>query len=68
MKTVALAETGASTTREGISEADIRVMMSMIDYLFSEISRIDPISAGHLSEARASLADAVTPSAPERAH
>ncbi len=63
MKTVALAETGAADTHERISEADIRVMMSMIEYLFTEISRIDPVSAHHLSEARTSLAETVSPAA-----
>ena len=63
MKTVALAETTASEAHDRISDADVRVMISMIDYLFTEISRIDPVSACHLSEARASLADAVTPAA-----
>lgn len=61
MKNVALAETAASETHETVSEADVRVMMSMIEYLFTEVSRIDPVSAHHLSEARASLAETVTP-------
>jgi hypothetical protein len=61
MKNVALAETAASEAHESISEADIRVMITMIEYLFTEISRIDPVSAHHLGEARASLAETVTP-------
>ncbi len=68
MKNVALAEAAASEARETISDADVRVMMSMIEYLFTEISRIDPISAHHLQEARNSLAEAVMPSALPRAH
>jgi hypothetical protein len=38
-------------------------MMSMLEYLFTEISRIDPVAAHHLSEARATLAETVTPAA-----
>jgi Pyruvate/2-oxoacid:ferredoxin oxidoreductase gamma subunit len=68
MKNVALAEAAGSEARETISEADIRVMMSMIEYLFTEIDRIDPVAAYHLQEARASLVDTVMPSAPPRAH
>ena len=63
MKTVALAETAASEAHERISELDVRVMITMLEYLFTEISRIDPVSAHHLSEARASLAETVTPAA-----
>jgi hypothetical protein len=63
MKNVALAETAASEAHESISESDIRVMISMLEYLFTEISRIDPVSAHHLSEARDSLAETVTPAA-----
>jgi hypothetical protein len=63
MKTVAIAETTAAETHERISDADVRVMMSMLEYLFTEISRIDPVAAHHLSDARASLAETVTPAA-----
>jgi hypothetical protein len=63
MKNVALAETTATETHERISDADVRVMMSMLEYLFTEISRIDPVAAYHLNEARCSLAETVTPSA-----
>jgi len=63
MKTVAIAETTAAETLERISDADVRVMMSMLEYLFTEISRIDPVAAHHLSEARATLAETVTPAA-----
>jgi len=68
MKNVALAETSASDAHETISDADIRVMMGMIEYLFTEISRIDPISAHHLQEARASLDETFMPLALARAH
>ena len=68
MKNVALAETAASEAHETISDADIRVMMSMIEYLLTEISRIDPVAAHHLSEARASLAETVRPAALQRPH
>jgi hypothetical protein len=68
MKNVALAETAASEAHENISDADIRVMMSMMEYLFTEISRIDPVSAHHLDEARVSLAETVMPAALPRAH
>jgi hypothetical protein len=63
MKTVALVETAASEAHERVSEADVRVMIAMLEYLFTEISRIDPVSAHHLGEARASLAETVTPAA-----
>jgi hypothetical protein len=63
MKTVALAETAASEAHDRISDKDIRVMITMIEYLFTEISRIDPVAAHHLSEARTSLAETVTPAA-----
>jgi len=68
MKNVALAETTASEAHETISDADVRVMMSMMEYLFTEISRIDPVSAHHLQEARVSLADSFMPAALPRAH
>ncbi len=68
MKNVALAETAAAEAHETVSDADIRVMMSMIEYLFTEISRIDPVAAHHLSGARASLAETVRPAALQRAH
>jgi hypothetical protein len=68
MKNVALAEAAASEARETISDADIRVMMSMIEYLFTEISRVDPIAAHHLQEARNTLAETVMPAALPRAH
>ena len=63
MKNVELVETTAAEAHERISDADVRVMMSMLEYLFTEISRIDPVAAYHLSEARASLAETVTPAA-----
>jgi hypothetical protein len=68
MKNVALAETAASEAHETVSDSDVRVMLSMIEYLFTEISRIDPVSAHHLSEARASLAETVMPAPLPRAH
>jgi hypothetical protein len=63
MKNVALVETAASEAHERISESDIRVMISMLEYLFTEISRIDPASAHYLNEARVSLAETVAPAA-----
>jgi len=57
MKNAALVENTAAEAHESVSDADIRVMMSMIEYLFTEISRIDPSSARHLQEASASLAE-----------
>ena len=68
MKNVALAEAAASEAHDTVSEADVRVMMSMIEYLFTEISRIDPVAAHHISEARASLAETVRPAALQRPH
>ena len=68
MKNVALVENTAAEAHETVSDADIRVMMSMIEYLFTEISRIDPSSAHHLQEARASLAETFMPSPLPRAH
>lgn len=63
MKNVALAKSAASEAHERISEADVRVMISMLEYLFTEISRIDPVAAHHLGDARASLAETVAPAA-----
>jgi hypothetical protein len=68
MKQVALVKSTAPETHESISDADILVMISMIDYLIIEVSRIDPVSAHHLKSARGSLADTVVPSALPRAH
>ena len=68
MKSVALAKSDAAEVHESISDADILVMISMIDYLITEVSRIDPVSARHLREARGALADSVAPSALPRAH
>jgi hypothetical protein len=63
MKNTALAEATASEAHEPIREADVRVMISMLEYLFTEISRIDPASAHYLNEARVSLAETVAPAA-----
>ena len=68
MKQVALVKSTAPEAHESISDADILVMISMIDYLIIEVSRIDPVSAHHLKSARGSLADSVVPSALPRAH
>jgi hypothetical protein len=68
MKTVDLAKSTASDDHESVSDADVVVMISMIDYLITEIRRIDPMSAHHLESARESLADAVIPVAVARAH
>jgi hypothetical protein len=68
MKQVALVKSAAPETHESVSDADILVMIAMIDYLIIEISRIDPVSADHLKSARGSLADTVVPSALPRAH
>jgi len=69
MKHVALVKSATPETHESsISDADILVMISMIDYLIIEVSRIDPASAHHLRAARGSLADTVVPSALPRAH
>jgi hypothetical protein len=68
MKQVALVKSTAPEAHESISDADILVMISMIDYLIIEVSRIDPVSAHHLKSARGSLADIVVPSALPRAH
>jgi hypothetical protein len=68
MKNVAIAKSDASELQDSISDADILVMISMIDYLVTEVSRIDPVSAHHLKSARGSLADSVVPSALPRAH
>ena len=68
MKQVALVKSAAPEAHESISDADILVMISMIDYLIIEVSRIDPTSAHHLKAARGSLADSVVPSALPRAH
>jgi hypothetical protein len=68
MKNVALVKSDVSEMQDNISDADIRVMMSMIDYLITEVSRIDPVSAHHLKSARGSLADHVVPSSFPRAN
>ena len=68
MKQVALVKSSAPEAHESISDADILVMISMLDYLIIEVSRIDPVSAHHLKSARGSLADTVAPSALPRAH
>ena len=68
MKNVALVENSATEAHDNVSDADVRVMMSMIEYLFTEISRIDPSSARHLQEARASLAETFMPAPLPRAH
>lgn len=68
MKNVALVKPAVSEAPESISDADILVMISMLDYLIIEISRIDPMSAHHLKSAREALADSVVPSAVPRAH
>jgi hypothetical protein len=68
MKHVALVKSATPEPHESISDADILVMISMIDYLITEVSRIDPVSAHHLKSARGSLADTVVPSALPRAH
>jgi len=69
MKSIALVKSEATETHESsISDQDIRVMISMIDYLITEISRIDPVSANHLQSARGTLADSVMPAAYPRAH
>jgi hypothetical protein len=68
MKNVALAKSDAGETPDSISDADILVMITMIDYLISEVSRIDPLSAHHLKSARGSLADSIVPSALPRAN
>jgi len=68
MKHLALVESDTHEPHESISDADILVMIAMIDYLIIEVSRIDPVSAHHLKSARGSLADTVVPSALPRAH
>jgi hypothetical protein len=68
MKHVALVESDTPEPLESISDADILVMIAMLDYLITEVSRIDPVSAHHLKSARGSLADNVVPSALPRAH
>ncbi len=68
MKQLALVKSASPETHESVSDADILVMISMIDYLIIEVSRIDPVSAHHLKSARGSLADTVVPSALPRAH
>ena len=68
MKQVALVKSTAPEAHESVSDADVLVMIAMIDYLIIEVSRIDPVSAHHLKEARGSLADGVVPSALPRAH
>ena len=68
MKHVAIVKSATPEPHESISDADILVMISMIDYLIIEVSRIDPASAHHLRAARGSLADTVVPSALPRAH
>jgi hypothetical protein len=68
MKNIALVKSDAPETHDSISDADILVMISMIDYLITEVSHIDPVSAHHLKSARGSLADFVDPSALPRAN
>jgi hypothetical protein len=69
MKSIALVKSAtASEPQENISDADILVMISMIDYLITEIGRIDPDSEQHLRAARGSLAESVAPVALPRAH
>lgn len=68
MKNVDLATSAAAEEHESVSDADVIVMISMIDYLIIEIGRIDPISAHHLKSARESLADASMPAAIARSH
>ena len=68
MKNVALARSDATEVYESISDADILVMISMIDYLITEVSRIDPVASHHLRVARGALADSVAPSALPRPH
>jgi hypothetical protein len=68
MKTIALAKSAVAETHDPVSDADVVVMISMIDYLITEVSRIDPVSARHLRSARGTLADSVVPSALPRPH
>ncbi len=68
MQSIALVKSDASEPHETINDQDILVMISMIDYLITEISRIDPVSAHHLKSARGSLAESVGPAALPRAH
>jgi hypothetical protein len=68
MKTVDLATSTTSEDHENVSNSDVLVMISMIDYLITEIRRINPMSAHHLESARESLADAAIPAAVGRAH
>jgi len=68
MKQVALVKSTAPEAHESVSDADVLVMIAMIDYLIIEVSRIDPVSAHHLKSARGSLADTVAPAALPRAH
>ena len=68
MKQVALVKSATPAPHESISDADILVMIAMLDYLIIEVSRIDTVSAHHLKAARGSLADCVVPSALPRAH
>ena len=68
MKHVAIVKSATPEPHESISDADILVMISMLDYLIIEVSRIDPVSAHHLKSARGSLADTVVPSTLPRAH
>ncbi len=69
MKSIALVKSGtASEPHEGISDADILVMISMIDYLITEVGRIDPESTHHLRAARGTLAESVAPAVLPRAH
>ena len=65
MKNLALAK---SAVEPSISDADILVMISMLDYLIVEVGRIDPTSAHHLKSARETLADGVVPVAIPRSH
>jgi hypothetical protein len=68
MKNVALVKPAAPEGHDTISDADVHVMISMIDYLIIEISRIDSMSAHHLKSARESLSDSVVPAATPRSH
>jgi len=68
MKHVALVKSAAPEPHASISDADILVMIAMIDYLITEVSRIDPVSAHHLRSARGTLADTVVPATLPRAH
>jgi hypothetical protein len=68
MKNIDAAKSTAADEHDSVSDADVLVMISMLDYLIIEIRRIDPMSAHHLQSARESLADAAIPAAIARAH